>query len=1450
MEEEEIINPKQKKTVAASYDNSFDNIKNITPEQARKNVKNIEKTEGSGIILESFNTSGNKDYLKGWENPHTIYGGTGDINSNDPFSEIRAINQGNLNKLGKLPLRVSTKILAEVAKIPGYVGGLAGGLYGETSDAITGKNEYSFTEQAFNNSWVKGISQLNENFNDNVLPVYVKKSVKEGNLWDNISSVDFWATEGADGIGFMASMMVPGAVLKSLGLGSKLSKASEVLASVGSKGTKFEKLMQGAQKASNLGLSVEKFDMIGATAANTYLEAAAEAGSAMDSFEKENKNEFIDNALKQGKSIEQAEQEFNTQKAILGKNMFTANVALLTIPNGIQSAMMFGKGASKFMSSYGTKEALKNAGKRIVGSTLSEGYLEEASQTTVENYFKNKAKKNNLKGDGLLSFDDFDPKGLKEAYLDTISSVDGQKAIFLGGVLGSSMSMYQGRKEDLHNKKESDKATSLTERYDQTLQALTDTKGNISYDYHNNPIVSNKEIIAKFRTIDALSDRFDEYDKALESGDEETLEKVRNKTIQDVILPFTKQGEIGLQALNNYYDKMLESDEVKNSEDFEIIKSRKEEVIKTAENVSKKYDFYTNFINKRFNIPIKAENKEQQKILDLAKAEYFNRLSSSYALAEMEKEQVQNKLKSVNKELEQLDNIHGLNDVTTNELINEYVHNTDTTESFTNKKKDKFASKNEEYKKLLDYKNRLQDKLKETNLEISENYFDNKKINNDFLLKEEDNIENTSEIETDEVLDDETPPDELMATFSSSNPTSVVTSPVEASTTTTPITTTSEPSTTTSQPVAKKKKVKKVEDPRIKELNKKIFLLENLNKKVILNGNIKGTLIKINDERYELHDDNFIHEININDINSFKSDTLDSKYNITNITEDSVTVNGIDYIINTDSKGNIVSLSPVNKPSQEIKNEKLITAVEIKRNQLAYKEEVENIEEIIEKLENNYPNLNAILDTIWETNMTNTVAEALDNLYEDKTLTKSEELQLSLWLIDAFKRVTRLYNEKNTKEETETLNQAYSNLEIIESLLYNLKINKNETVQKERSDSKNEITISSEKTKTKTSEVNNQELEQLKKEKEDLLQQIKEESLVFKMPEITEEEKIDSALQTSEVAEVEKGVQNLINESLDDEGNPTISQEEFNAYMEQQDIPEEVKDAVVLLNEEQLNTLPTQEVIDNKVELIKTELEGVDEKDITEDDSIHKEEDEDVANSFTNSKEVIEPKPENNSLGHKIQNKITEALEKIYKIFEKTPRDKRDDKVTFSLGDFINNDTVKDIWDNFLKTGKIDKSGIKWLEEYLPIKVTLTNGKVEGSSFLKSKKGSPNFESYELPLRKAIVKALIENKGDFTKFEGSVQGQGKGKLNLDNASTQNNVLDISVLKGMKKPELLKYLKENTYIVNHDKQLVHAETGQKSIESFFNVIKSFHSGDVFFVFTYFFFSFSNFITNLF
>lgn len=1086
MEEEELNVDTNNK--AKSYDSKF----KTEPE----NLVSFNKwfKQNNDTVMQPFNLSSNMDNLQGWENPLTFQGGNNITDINDPLKEVRAINQSGWAKAAKIAPRVSAKILSEIVKLPGYIGGLVGGTYGEISDAITDKNEYSFTEQAFNNGWLKTVEQMNQEVNKELLPVYVKKSVEKGNLWDNISSVDFWATEGTDGIGFMASMMVPGAVLKALGLGAKMARGAEATLALANKGTQYQKLMAGARKAAELGLNAKNFDVFNATVANTYLESAAEAGMAMDSFEKQNKEEFINTQIALGKTYEEAQQEFNTQKALLGRNLFVSNVALLTIPNALQASMMFGKQASKFMTSYGFKDSLKAAGKRVVKNTISEGLIEEAGQTTVEKYFSEKAKENNLKGDGFLSFEDFDPTGLKEAYLNTIASTDGQKAIFLGAVLGSTMSVYQGRNEDIQNKKISDQVSSLTSRYDKTLQALLDTNGNVSYDENNDKKVNIKEVINKFKTIDELSHRFKEYDDALESGNEELLEKARNKTIQDVILPFVKQGEIGLEGLSKYYDNMLESEEVKNSEDFDIIKARKEEVLNTAKNVSKKYDFYTDFINKRFQIPIKAETKEQQEILNQTKALYFDKLASSYALAEMDKEQVSNKLKELNKELQTLDEIHNLNEVTTDELIFDYKHNTDTKESFTNKKKEKFSETNKEYKELFDYKNRLEQKLKETNLEISEQFFNSEKVQKDFISKEEDKIDN---------------------------------------------------------------------------------------------------------------------------------------------------------------------------------------------------------------------------DT-------------------------------------------------------------------------------------------------------------------------------------FNQPQETEEDELDKQLEKNEITEISQTIQNTINESIDEEGDSTLTVEELQQFINEQDIPQEQKDALILLNEDQINTLPTQEQLEEKSEVKRLELEGVSENDLKDAET--------SGNLIVDNNDYLKSDiinndgiDELNDKGHKLMslNKLFKPVFDKLKQFvnyEKTPRNKLNDNVEFSLGDFIDatDNTVKEKFNKLKSGNKLSKDEIALLEKYLPIKVILSNGNESGFTYLQTGKSQNSeyqdiFIKESLPLRKAIVQALIKHNGDFSKFKGVVQGQGKGKLNLSD-NTNNNILKLSVFNGMTKEQKIEYIQNNSYYVSHERQLKSLKTGEVTFEDFSNTIKTLYSGDVFLVVT--------------
>ena len=121
----------------------------------------------------------NRDYISEYDSPFNTDGGLTDLN------ELRANRQSNLNKGVTGVARIATKVVAEVAKMPGIVGGAIAAPFAEENEGW---------DTFVNNSWIKTINETNENINTDILPVYVKKAVSEGNLWDNISSVDFWAT--------------------------------------------------------------------------------------------------------------------------------------------------------------------------------------------------------------------------------------------------------------------------------------------------------------------------------------------------------------------------------------------------------------------------------------------------------------------------------------------------------------------------------------------------------------------------------------------------------------------------------------------------------------------------------------------------------------------------------------------------------------------------------------------------------------------------------------------------------------------------------------------------------------------------------------------------------------------------------------------------------------------------------------------------------------------------------------------------------------------------------------------------------------------------------------------------------------------------------------------------------------------------------------------------------
>ena len=136
------------------------------------------------------------------------------------IDEQRAQKQGSLVRDLYILPRVGTKIISEVAKMPGE-------LYGLVEWASTGFDLDKF-QSSVDNEWIKSIDEAYQATNDELFPVYKRRAVEQGGLLKQITSSEFWATEGADGVGFMLAFMAPGAALKLTGLGKGLANLGKM----------------------------------------------------------------------------------------------------------------------------------------------------------------------------------------------------------------------------------------------------------------------------------------------------------------------------------------------------------------------------------------------------------------------------------------------------------------------------------------------------------------------------------------------------------------------------------------------------------------------------------------------------------------------------------------------------------------------------------------------------------------------------------------------------------------------------------------------------------------------------------------------------------------------------------------------------------------------------------------------------------------------------------------------------------------------------------------------------------------------------------------------------------------------------------------------------------------------------------------------------------------------
>lgn len=376
------------------------------------------------------------------------------------INEAKAANQGFWELTAKGIGNVAKTIGIEIAKTPGYVGGLVGAGINETFG--DGKNSMSMI---VDNAWVNGFESLDESIKE-AMPVYISQSVQEGNLLDKLGSGEWWATAGADGLGFMLAMFAPGAAVKALGVGAKLAKVGEGLGKIA---PRLGKTMTGAgivEKAGETGFAYSKVfarnaNGYASAVVNTAIESSAEAANTFDTV----KDRFIAEGL--------SEEEASQKAGEAASAVFKGNMALLLVSNYLDERWLWKsigsagqKEAGKEMLSTIMKngvvdmDAVKNIAKEFTRAkvlkrgalnfgkgVLKEGGFEEGSQTTLQqNIEKGKvATKGNVFEKAL---DDLYNVGA--SYFDDFANnTELHESIFLGGLLGGGASIIGSYQENM-----------------------------------------------------------------------------------------------------------------------------------------------------------------------------------------------------------------------------------------------------------------------------------------------------------------------------------------------------------------------------------------------------------------------------------------------------------------------------------------------------------------------------------------------------------------------------------------------------------------------------------------------------------------------------------------------------------------------------------------------------------------------------------------------------------------------------------------------------------------------------------------------------------------------------------------------------------------------------------------------------------------------------------------
>lgn len=561
--------------------------------QEPKELKNSPSLDNNGNIgntqIGSTNF-GESNYDK------TYSSNISDIQSGD-YLKQRGEQQSGLTQIGAGILRAGSKAVIEAVKTPAYIYAL--GEWGASN--VFGEGET--LDKALDNSMLNALENVDDKIKQDYLPVYKTFKATNGNFLDQIITTSFIGTDVADGVGYLLGMIAPGAAIKSLGLAPKLTKLG---ISTG--------VVSNIDKATKLGNAVELGTQ---TLINTAVESLAEAKGVSDRLKTEfedmlNPNSQNYNPINPETKQNWTKEDINKHIADATKETFTANVGILLLPNLIMNKNLLGRfnkdksildkyftdaaGKLQPVSKIAAKQQIKQYSKKILTGIGSEGFLEEGGQSSVENYEVNK---------GLSKTDKGFLQGVADEYLNTLTTTEGQKSIFIGGLLGSIGGASGQFKEFKNDKKRFAPLSELISGNFEGFSADTDIfqrddKGEIVYNKDTKkPVIDNdKKNKAIVNYLNEVVDS-QKADVALQLDDKTLYDHINNQSFARQAFPYFKEGETGLEILKSKINDASYTRGIIDNEEHSTDETKhKADLIKKSEDLFKIYNSTDKFVSR------------------------------------------------------------------------------------------------------------------------------------------------------------------------------------------------------------------------------------------------------------------------------------------------------------------------------------------------------------------------------------------------------------------------------------------------------------------------------------------------------------------------------------------------------------------------------------------------------------------------------------------------------------------------------------------------------------------------------------------------------------------------------------------------------------------------------------------------------------------------------------